>query len=112
MAIEKPVRDYLRDRCRQLGWECLALIDPTRKAWPDRTILGLCGRTAFVEVKAEKSNHNTAHIRRQKRRRGGLTDMGHVAAIVTGKKGVDEFMSFLLIDLDWPYNEKKGKERP
>ena len=106
MANEKTVRDYLRDQCKILGWECLPLVDMSKRAWMDRTIIGFGGRVAFVEVKQDGYRHDPAHLTRQAKRRKELQNRGHIAVLVVGKTGVDEFLNFLLQQLGWPTIER------
>ena len=110
MASEKTVRDYLRDQCKILGWECLPLIDLSKRGWTDRTIIGFGGRVAFAEVKQDGYHHDPAHLTRQAKRRKRLQDMGHIAVQIVGKVGVDKFLDFLLQQLEWPVIESAVSE--
>lgn len=91
MTPEGKVKAHLKERCEERGWECLSLVDPTRRGWPDRTILAssTSGRVGFVEVKAEGVRHPEAHIRRQRERIDALRRDGYFAEMVVGNDAAD-----------------------
>ena len=91
MTPEGTVKTYLKEQCEERGWKCLSLVDPTRRAWPDRTILApnTSGRVGYVEVKAEGVRHPKAHINRQLKRIAELRHDGYFAEMVTGNEAVD-----------------------
>jgi hypothetical protein len=63
------------------GWH----IRNTMLGFPDLTIIGPCGRTAFLEVKAPGAKpkpSNLAHWQRQAEVRETLARMGHVTGLV------------------------------
>jgi hypothetical protein len=99
---EGKVKAHLKKLCEARGWLCLPLQMPSKRGWPDRTILGPDGWCAFVEVKAEGVKHNKDHIVRQKRWLAMLAALGFPAAMLTGTDEVDAFIAEL--DTMWRYN--------
>ena len=111
MANEATVRNYLREQCKALGWRSLPLVDVGKRAWLDRTIIGLGGRVAFAEVKADGYKHDPKHLSRQAQRRKELQDMGHIAVQIIGRHGVAQFIYRLITVERWPFKptvEAKG----
>lgn len=97
------MKQYLKEQCEVRGWACLPLQMPSKRGWPDRTILGADGCVAFIEVKAEGMKHNPDHIKRQKKWLAHLAARGFYAAMITGNSEVDVLMAEL--DTLWRYSK-------
>jgi hypothetical protein len=93
MTPEGKVKAYLRTECKKRRYICRALIASMENKWPDRGIFGPNGRIAWVEVKSDEANLETAHCKEQKAKIEQLIREGGFACMVVGKSGVDALLN-------------------
>jgi hypothetical protein len=82
---ESRIEKYLRQQCREAGYECLKFKSPGRRAVFDRVVRLPQGKTLWIEVKRPGKRLTQAQQREQLR----LEDLGHRAEWVNSIKTVD-----------------------
>lgn len=84
---EGTIENYLRDRCRHMGYICFKFAPCGINGIPDRIVIGN-GQTVFVELKApgERPRKNQIAIHRKMRAAGA------VVYVIDNKPDVDALL--------------------
>lgn len=86
--LEKDVERYFVEQCRCLGWDTVKV---GIMGYPDRLVILPGGRCAWAELKTDMGSASKLQRIQIKK----LLEKGHIAGIVYGKSGVDDFLESL-----------------
>lgn len=109
---ESVIEDLLQKRCREIGALCLKFSSPSRRAVPDRIVIGRDSAerplVVFVEVKRPGQRPRPD----QRAMLSTLRDHGAHAVVVSTEEEVDRFISDYFIEPRVAPHQRDPHEEP
>jgi len=111
-VLESVVEDHLAKRCEELGLECLKFTSPSRRAVPDRLVIGFDATGHPLQVFVELKRPGEIPRPDQRAMIARLRDHGAHALVIDSVEGVEAFLADYVLEPDLPLCRRDPHQAP